>query len=455
MENEKTTLNDEVSLDRKLGFWAIWAIGVGSVVGDGIFLLIGQGIDVAGPSALLGFVIAGIIQMCMMIALGEFSVSMPNAGAMAIWVERIFGKAAGFISAMTFAIGWVITGGSTGLACGIMTCYYFPNLDLELWSMIFAIAWVSLFAILNIFGVGLAAKVQLGLVLVLMAFMLALGLFGLPYVSFNAYHPFYTNGIGGMLKAIPIGTYAYMGAITLCTAGGECKEPKYMPKALISASFTFIFVYTLAQFVAIGVLTPEQVSLKVSPFTIAAEVVFGKMGGNLINLAGLIAAATTILGGTIYASSRIFYEEARQGLLPKVFKKLHSKYHTPVTAILVVWIVSVILIILATFGAEFIYASLSNQVVFAWCVSWILALFAAIKYRKNYYQEIKNAGWTQPLFPIFPIVGILGGLMILWTSYSTDIIQLLIGIAWVALLILYYYLANKKEKYIDKRMISK
>ena len=82
--------NSEIKLERKLGFWAIWAIGVGSVVGDGIFLLIGQGIDTAGPSALLGFILAGIIQMCMMVALGEFSVAMPNAGAMAVWVERMF-----------------------------------------------------------------------------------------------------------------------------------------------------------------------------------------------------------------------------------------------------------------------------------------------------------------------------------------------------------------------------
>lgn len=437
----------EVKLEKKLGFWAIWAIGVGSVVGDGIFLLIGEGIDIAGPSALLGFIIAGFIQMCMMVALGEFSVCMPNAGAMAVWVERIFGKAAGFISSMTFAIGWVITGGSTGLACGIMTCYYFPNLDLQLWSMIFAILWVSIFAVLNILGVGLAAKVQLGLVLILMAFMLALGIFGLPYVSFDAYKPFYTNGFGGMLKAIPVGTYAYMGAITLCTAGGECKDPRHMPKALLWSSLTFLIVYSLAQFVAIGVLTPEQISLKVSPFTVAAEVVFGSLGGKLINLAGLIAAATTILGGTIFASSRIFYEEAQKGLLPKAFKKLHKKYHTPVFAIVVVWIISCILIILASFGAEYIYSSLSNQVVFAWCVSWTIALFAAIKYRKLFYSEIKEHGWVQPLFPLFPVVGIIGALMIMWTSYSSEIIQLLIGVLWLTILIIYYlYVKNKNLK---------
>lgn len=438
--------NSEIKLERKLGFWAIWAIGVGSVVGDGIFLLIGQGIDTAGPSALLGFILAGIIQMCMMVALGEFSVAMPNAGAMAVWVERMFGRASGFISSMAFAVGWIITGGSTGLACGIMTCYYFPGLNLELWSMIFAILWVTIFAILNIFGVGLAAKVQLGLVLILMAFMLALGIMGLPYVSLSAYHPFYTNGIGGMLKAIPIGTYAYMGAITLCTAGGECKDPRHMPKALVWSSLTFLIVYTLAQFVAIGVLTPEQVSLKVSPFTVAAEIVFGKIGANLINLAGLIAAATTILGGTIFASSRILYEEAKEGLLPESFKKLHPKYHTPVFAILIVWLISCILIILGTFGAEYIYSSLSNQVVFAWCISWTMALLAAIKFRRKYGEEIIEAGWKQPLFPLFPIVGILGAIMILWTSYSTNILQLFIGVAWLLIIVLYYKLWVKGKK---------
>lgn len=445
IKEEDMNDNVEVKLQKKLGFWAIWAIGVGSVVGDGIFLLIGEGIDIAGPSALLGFVIAGFIQMFMMVALGEFAVAMPNAGAMAVWVERIFGRGAGFISSMSFAIGWVITGGSTGLACGIMTCYFFPGLNLETWSMIFAILWICIFSILNIIGVGITAKVQLFLVMILMAFMFILGILGLPYVELRSYQPFFSNGVGGMLKAIPIGTYAYMGAITLCTAGGECKEPKNMPKALVWSSVTFLIVYTLAQFVCIGVLTPEQITMKVSPFTVAAEVVFGKVGGNMINLAGLIAASTTILGGTIYASSRIFYEQAKQGLLPPIFGKLHPRFQTPVFGIVVVWVVSIVLILFGKYGAEYIYTTLCNQVVFAWCVSWTLALAAAIKYRKNHYDEIKTAGWQQPLFPAFPIIGIIGAAMIMWTSYSTDLVQMIIGVAWLIVLLLFYAVYGKNR----------
>ena len=138
-----------------------------------------------------------------------------------------------------------------------------------------------------------------------------------------------------------------------------------------------------------------------------------------------------------------FMKKLRKGYYPKH----HKKYHTPFFAIVVVWIISCILIILASFGAEYIYSSLSNQVVFAWCVSWTIALFAAIKYRKLFYSEIKEHGWVQPLFPLFPVVGIIGALMIMWTSYSSEIIQLLIGVLWLTILIIYYlYVKNKNLK---------
>src|SRR5665647_3730588 len=82
----------EVTLLRSMGFWQIWAIGVGAVVGDGIFLYMGSGVAAAGPSALLAFLIAGVLQMVIMVAMGELSVGMPQAGAMSVWVEKYMGK---------------------------------------------------------------------------------------------------------------------------------------------------------------------------------------------------------------------------------------------------------------------------------------------------------------------------------------------------------------------------
>ncbi len=444
MDNNTVKIK-EVEPLKNLGFWTIWALGVGSVVGDGIFLLIGEGMNLGGPSAVISFVIAGIIQMCMMIGMGEFSVAMPKAGAMSAWVERIFGEKLGFLAGFAFALGWIVTGGSTGLALGRMICWFFPSLDINTWSVIFAILSVSICSILNIAGAAIAARVQLLLVIILVSIMGGFGVLGLKSVEFSNFVPLMPQGFNGFLSAIPIGTYAYMGAITLATSGSECKDPRHMPKALIWSSITFLAIYTLGQFVIVGVIPSGQVTSITSPYTVVAEMIFGKSGAFIINIAGVIAAATTILMGTIYAPTRIFYDQAKQGYLPKKFGALHPKTKTPIFGTIVVWAISILLILLGLISPDF-YVKLSNQTTISWCISWGITLVAAIYYRKRYLEEIENAGWKQPLFPLFPILGLLGIAMIIITSLMADPSSVIVAIVWLVLLEIYYQTYCKKYK---------
>lgn len=446
MENNQLKIK-EVEPIKNLGFWSIWALGVGAVVGDGIFLLIGEGIKLAGPSAILSFVVAGLIQMCMMIGMGEFAVAMPNAGAMSSWVERIFGKWWGFLSGFAFAFGWVVTGGSTGLALGRMICWFFPSLDFNTWTVVFAILSVSIFAVLNIVGTAIAARAQLVMVLILVALMGIFGIFGLKEVNMGNFSNFMPYGFNGFFAAIPMGTYAYMGAITLATSGSECKDPRHMPKALVWASVTFLVIYTLGQFVVLGIVPLEQIGSNVSPYTAAAEMLFGKVGGTIINFAGLLAAATSILMGTIYAPSRIFYDQAKQGFLPAKFAELNPKTKTPVFGIIVVWILSVFCILLGLLSPDF-YVALSMQTTFAWCISWGVTLIAAIVYRQKYLDEIEKAGWKQPLFPLFPILGLIGIAAIIYFSSIGQLGSVIFGFIWVIILAVYY------KVYIQKKVTN-
>src|SRR6187455_1568549 len=125
---------------RKLGFWSIWALGVGAVVGDGIFLMIGQGIVKAGPSAALAFLLAGIFQMFLMIALGELAVGMPTSGAMSDWAQRLLGDWWGFRAGFALALGCAVDGGSVGIASGHITRWFGRTGPRErVWSACFAI----------------------------------------------------------------------------------------------------------------------------------------------------------------------------------------------------------------------------------------------------------------------------------------------------------------------------
>jgi amino acid transporter len=439
----------EVSLVREMGFWQVWAVGVGAVVGDGVFLYMADGIQAAGPASIIGFFVAGVIQMLLMVAMGEISVGMPSAGAMSDWVQKYLGKFWGLMSGLTFSVGWVVLGGSISVALGRFSWYWFPQMDQAIGTILFAAIFFSIFIIMNIAGTAIAGKGQLVLVLILVGIMIVFGVGGvIKGVHMDYFVPFSPFGSAGVGAVIPIATYAYMGACCLCTAGSECKDPRDLGKALVWSSITFIVIYTLALFVVLGIVQWETVSMDVSPFTQAAEIMFGPVGGTILNIAAWLAAATCLIMGTIYTPSRIFYAMAKEGYLPKLFAKLHPKTRTPILGIIVIWIVGIIgLVVAYYYSAEDFYVTLCNQAVIAWTISWMLAIISGIRFRMEMGVERirKEVGWKQPFFPVIPIAALAGCVYVLYLSFY-DVYQLYGFLIWFVIYLLYYWNIRRKIK---------
>ncbi|WP_174733311.1 APC family permease [Mesobacillus harenae] len=431
---------------RKLGYWHIWALGVGAVIGDGIFLLMGQGIAIAGPGAILAYGVAGLSQLFLMVALAELAVGMPSAGAMSLWVERFMGRWWGFLAGFTFAAGWVIAGGSVGLALGSITMWFFPGLEGDFWPVLFAVIFISIFALLNILGAEITAKTQLLLVVIMTLVMALFSIIGFKDIDFNNFTPFLPHGIDGFWAAVPLGTYAYLGAVTLATAGGEVKNPKDLPKALIWSSVTFLILYSAAQIVLQGLIPWDQITMDSSPFTEAAGIIFGIAGAYVMNMTAWIAAATCILMGTLYAASRILYAQARSGYLPAFLGYIHPKTGTPVYGIITVWAISVGLVILGSVNPDFLYVELSTQLVLAWLVSWTLALIAGILYRKNNLQEVLSLPWNQPLYPLFPILGLIGIGIVFYGTFVGSPMTLVRGAIWMIGLYVLFRIFNRNKE---------
>lgn len=435
----------EVEPLRNMSFIMIWAIGVGSVIGDGIFLMLGEGFKVAGPSAVWAFLIAGFIQMCLMIGLSELAVGMPNAGAMSVWVERFLGKKWGFLSGFAFAAGWVIAGGSVSIALGRITCWYFPGLNIDTWSIVFAILFLIIFAVFNMLGGLFTAKVQFGLVIVLLVIMVGFAVIGVTKMDIGNLTPMMPNGWQGLVGAIPMGTYAYIGAVTLTTCGSECRDPRDLGKGLVLASVTFLIVYTLDMIVVAGIVPWQELGIDASPFTVAADAAIGPIGGAILNLGAWLAAATCVLVGTFYAASRIFYQLARDGYMPSFFGELTEKTRVPLKGLVFILICSIVLVALSIFNPDFVYVTLANQMVFAWIISWGLALVAGVIYKKNCNEEITAAGWKQPLFPLFPVLGLLGCVYVMYLTIAGDYSQFIPMAIWIIAIIAYYELYSKKR----------
>jgi len=442
-------LREDVSLIRQMGFWQVWAIGVGAVVGDGIFLYLGQGIQLGGPSALLGFFIAGVLQMCIMVAMAEIAVGMPAAGAMTIWVNKYLGKFWGLMSGLTFSGGWVVLGGSISLALGTFVTYWIPIGSGDFGKVFWAAVFFSIFCIMNILGAAIAGKGQLILVFMLVAIMIVFGISGIIQgVDLSKYSPFMPNGAEGFTATIPIGAFAYMGAACICTAGNECKKPRDLGTALVWSSITFIVVYCLAMFVVLGTIDWQNASLEVSPFTQAAEIVWGPIGATILNFAAWLAAATCLIMGTVYTPSRIFYSMAQQGYFPKLFGRVNPKTRTPIAGIVVIWIIGILGLLAAyAFGASNFYVTLCNQAVVAWTISWGLAVIAGMKYRKEIgHENVKEkVGFKQPFYPVIPIVALAGCAYCLYLCFY-DIWQVVGFAIWMGIYCIYYGFMRAKMK---------
>jgi amino acid transporter len=204
-------------------------------------------------------------------------------------------------------------------------------------------------------------------------------------------------------------------------------------------------IYTAAQVVLEGIVSWTEVSAGVSPFTTAADRVFGRWGGWVINLGAWLAAATTLLMGTLYAPSRIFYSQARAGYLPRRLGHLHPRLGTPVVGIVLVWATSIGLVLVGMRDPNYYYEFFSLQLVLAWMVSWVLALVAAVVYRRRCPDEIKALPWRQPLYPLFPVLGLFGILVVTYYTLAGAPMTLPIGLGWIALAGVYYVFSRRRR----------
>jgi L-asparagine transporter-like permease len=140
----------------------------------------------------------------------------------------------------------------------------------------------------------------------------------------------------------------------------------------------------------------------------------------------------------MYAPSRIFLEQAESGYLPAVLSRVHPRTGTPIRGIGLVWAVSVGLVLWGARDFDYYYESYCLHLVFAWMVSWGLALAAAVFYRRQFPAEVCSLSWKQPLYPLFPILGAIGiGVVTVFTILDEPIV-LAVGLSWIGLLAAYY-----------------
>ncbi|MFA1821819.1 APC family permease [Virgibacillus oceani] len=455
MQTESTSVLSS-KLKRGLGFVDLWSIGVGALIGGGIFTVIGPAVAQAGPALFIAFVIAGIIAILSSMSYAELASIWPYQGASYAYSKYAFspisphlGKLVALWCAGLYFLSFAFAAGAVNLGFAGYFNYIFPGLPPSIVAPVVSIVITGLLLI----GIKVTGKVNtfFSIIQVIALFAIAaIALFANPTGPFQ-YSELLPNGWTGVFAATALIAFGQMQVEAVLTLGEEAKNPRRnLPLAQISALVTAVVLYVFTGYGVVSSSSPVDLAASSAPLSLAVENVLPGIGAVLIAIAALTATGTSTIG-CLLGSSRMLYAGAREKAFPATFAKVGSKSGVPTNAIIFTGVIA----LAATFSSIIGYAEaiglLVSAAVFAnWFMMAIIniALVVVRVTRKDlkpsfrYPVNIKN----------IPVLAIVATFACLWILTYIEPLPLLIGISWILLLTIWYFAyAKNRWEFLDER----
>ena len=388
-------------LERSLSIWQVIAIGIGGMLGSGIFVLPGLAAAKTGPSVWLAYLLAGLCVLPAALSKSELATAMPKSGGTYVYIERAFGPLLGTISGIGLWLSLLLKSSFAlvGFGAYLAVLASVPLRPIALIFLVFIL-------FLNIMGVKKVGNVQLLIVSISLVGLGLLLVFGLPEVDPVNLKPFLTSGTLGLGSTTAFVFVSYAGVTKVAAIAGEIKNPdKTLPKAMLTALFLVTILYTSVTFVLVGNIPMEELSTNIKPIYTLAELLGGKIAGILAALLGIITLISMANSGVL-AASRFPFAMSRDGLLPPFLKHLHPKYLTPIATVILTCLVMALVI--TFFEVEKIAKLASAFMV----MLFILVNACVIILRETAVQWYKPP-YKSPFYPWMQIFGMLSGIALL------------------------------------------
>ncbi|MEM3460249.1 MAG: APC family permease [Candidatus Micrarchaeaceae archaeon] len=415
------------------------AVGLGAIIGAGIFVLSGTAIALAGSLALLSFALVGVVALIVALETGELGSIMPHLkGAAYSYAYKAFGSELGFITGIVLYFSYATSVSAIALGFG---SYLASMLGIgSSYAIYLAMLLIAVLAVVNILGIRKAAEVDFGLVIVKVLILLLFVGFAL-FVAMHSFHAANfalnakTSTLEGLFASTIVIFFAYSGFQSIATITDKVKGgPRNAAKAIVAAVLISIFLYVLVVF-ALMLLAPAN------SYTVSADPLSFALGRShapaaiffLVDIGALIATTSATLA-MILTSSRTLYQISKDGLLPRVFRKYNKKSDVAVNGVIISSIIGVVMLFS---GNIYIIASIAN---FGLLFSYLMISLAVLHFRK----QKSNPPFKTPGYPYLPIVGI-AALIIFFAGMPKE--ALMIGTMLIlALIIIYYTMREIKGK---------
>jgi amino acid transporter len=360
-------------MQRKVGLVQTVAMIVGLVIGAAIFVLLPTMTSMTGPSVFLALAVACIPSLFVVLFEIQLTGTLPVTGANYVAVTRIAGAAWGSIIAFSAVLALL----ASNILCAVGFSQYVigfiqsfsPSFALN--PAILAIAIVVFFALINFFGVSLAAWIQVFLFLCLLLGIAIFGIVGTVHMNPVNLAPLFPNGAIMFIVVVVLGCVAWSGLVALADIGGDVKNPRRnLPRALIIAFVVILFLYTIQPLALVSSMNWQEVG-KIGNTAVMVDAgrIMPGIGIFIVFVAAMGAILTTI-NALIWSMARDLVAWARDGLLPKAMTHLNPKFKSADLAILVITILSVAGILMAATIDKYALASVLALMVIQIALAW-------------------------------------------------------------------------------------
>lgn len=361
-------MGDKKALKRVLGLKDAVGVGLGAIIGAGIFVVTGVAAGVAGASFIIGLMIAGVVASFNGLSSAQLATVYPQSGGTYEYGYRLLNPFLGFSAGWMFLLSKMSAAGIVAIGFGS----YFYQLLPVFTPMQYSVGAVVMLTIANLWGIQKAGAINNIIVLVTILSLLYFVFGGIGSVKIDNFKPFAPSGLMGIAESTAILFFAFTGYARIATLAEEVLEPKKtIPRAIIITILTAIVLYAAVSVVAVGTIGPAIMSESPSPLQVAALSMRAPGMNTLVTL-GASTAMLGVLLSQIMGISRMLLAMGRRSDLPVFFIRIHTKTHVPHIGIVLTGVIILIITVAGSF--EFVVRAATFTILLYYSITNLAAI---------------------------------------------------------------------------------
>jgi APA family basic amino acid/polyamine antiporter len=440
-------------LKRTIGLLPLSAIGIGGTIGTGIFFILSEAVPIAGPAVIWSFVIAGTVAGLTAVCYAELAGAVPVSGSSYSYAYATLGE----LAAMGVAACLLLEYGVSGAAVAVGWSQYLNQLLDNLFGFeipealsmapeqggVFnlpAVILIILCALLLIRGASESTTTNAIMVAIkigVLILFIAIGLTGWNSDNLSDFAPF---GFSGVTAAAGIIFFSFIGLDAVSTAGEEAKNPRRnLPLAILIALLTVSTLYVLTSLIAVAAQPAAQFEGQEAGLAQILENITGSEWPGTAIAAGAVISIFSVTLVVLYGQTRILFAMSRDGMIPELFHRVNPRTLTPIPNTVIV--ATVICLLAGLLPINF----LAEMTSIGTLVAFTVVSIGVIVLRQT-HPDLPR-GFKVPLYPVTPILSVLGAL---WIISDLRPVTIYVFLIWVAVAMIWYFIYGRTHSHLGR-----